>query len=305
MQKNPINVGGQAIIEGVLMRTKNKIAISVRAPSGEIISTSRDFVSLSEKHNILALPFIRGLVNIFEMMSIGMQALNYSSDIHFNDEEDIEQKENSTNKKSNISTIIFSILSTLLALFIALSIFKYLPLKITTILQEQIILLNEHNILFNIVDGLIRTGLFITYVYLVSLTTDIKKVFQYHGAEHKCVYTAEKGLDLTLDNAKKQSRFHPRCGTSFIFFVMMISILIYTIIPQSDDFWLKLTQRIMILPIILAVSYETLKLSSKYTQNIALKIIMKPGLMLQNITTKEPNDKQIEVALEAIKNSLK
>lgn len=195
-------------------------------------------------------------------------------------------------------------ISLVFSLVMSIFLFKFLPLSITDFLSSRFAALKENYMLYNLIDGFIKMLFFIVYIALLGTIPQLKRVFQYHGAEHKSIYTYEQGLDLTVENARKMTRFHPRCGTSFILVVFMISIFVYTFVPRQEAFWLNFALRVAFLPIIAGISYELLKWSAKYSENPFVRIIAFPGLMFQRVTTKEPDDQQLEVALNSLKEAL-
>lgn len=273
-------IGGQAVIEGVMMLNKDKMAIGVRKPNKEIAIKKEKLKSIK-----FEVPIIRGFIKLFFMMYIGIKALNYSSDIA------LEEEEEELSKWHVALMIIFS-------LALAIALFKFLPLFLANMLTNK---LGSNYIWFNVMDGIIKISLFVLYVYLISFMKDVKTLFQYHGAEHKTVYCYEKGLKLTPENVQKFSTLHPRCGTAFIMIVLIFSIIVYTFIPQDLSLSMKLLYRVLLLPIIAGISYEILRYGAKYPNNIIIKIFVRPGLWLQRITTQEPSKKQIEVAIAAMK----
>ena len=270
-------IGGQALIGGILMRNKEKISIAVR--KNKKIILKREIIKFKESKK----PFIRGIINLISTMYVGIKALNYSASIQLN-------KKEKENKFINIITII-------IAVIFALFLFKFLPLLLTQFIDDN---LNLSSASFNITDGLIKLIILITYIYAISRMKDIKRVFQYHGAEHKAVNCYESKKSLTIKNVKNFSTIHKRCGTTFIFLVIFISIIVYVFIPKDYSFSLKLLLRILLLPIIASISYEILKFSAKYN-NIITRTITYPGLLIQKLTTNEPDNKQIEVAIKALK----
>jgi uncharacterized protein YqhQ len=284
-------IGGQALMEGVMMINKKNQGIAVRNPKGKIIIKNGKLNPPSSK--ITKLPLMRGFINMVYTMRIGYKALNYSSSIATGEtEEDM----------SGLKTFIMLMIS----LCFAIAIFKFVPLLVTKLIVNQILYLQIANFLPNLIDGTLKISIFILYVYLMSLSKETKRVFEYHGAEHKTVRCQEAKKQLTVKNVKKFSRLHPRCGTAFLFGVFMISILVYTIIPfNSVSFFKNLFFRILLLPLIAGISYEVLKLSGKNEENLFFKIITAPGLWMQKITTKEPDEKQIEVAIAALKAAMK
>jgi len=296
------NVGGQAVIEGVMMRSPSKVSTSIRRVSGEVTTRTEEFISLTRKHKALGKPIIRGIFSFFEMLVLGIKTLNYSAEIAASDaEENKEDKEISgpVSKKMNIAlaaTVIFSI-------GLAIGIFFFLPLLFAQLLNIQ-----REALIFNIVAGVIRMTMFVIYIKAISYLKDIQRIFAYHGAEHKSIFAFEADLPLTVENAAKFTTLHPRCGTSFILIVAMMAILTYSV---SDTIFAviaghqpALLQRFAIhfslLPLVAGVSYELLKLSGKKRDSKLTRILIAPGLWLQNITTKEPDEDQLEVGLTAL-----
>ncbi len=293
-------VGGQAVIEGVMMRSNEFVTVAVRKEDGTIRVKDDSFLSLSKKIRILGLPLIRGIINLGEMMMIGMKTLNYSANQMI--EEPGQEEEEKTRKQKIGEGILFAF-SFVIAISLSLFLFKFLPLWIT----EWVSSIYEpfrNSVLYNVLDGILKTSFFLLYIFLLSFMPSIKRVFEYHGAEHKSIFAYENGGGLNVENARKQSRFHPRCGTSFIFIVFMISILVYTVLPRNPDFTMNFINRMLLLPVIAAVSYEFLKWSAKKQGNPIMKMLISPGLAFQRLTTKEPSDDQLEVALHALQKAL-
>jgi len=270
-------VGGQAVIEGVMMRYKDNLATAV-SKKNKIIVKKEKIKFKSSK-----IPFIRGIINLIETLYIGVKTLNYSAEMQ------LEKKE----KKSSSSMMVFSLI---FAFVFALFLFKFMPLYLTRFIDK---FLNMNSILFNLLDGIIKISIFILYIHIISKMSDIKKVFQYHGAEHKAVNCYESGLKLNVKNVKKFSTVHKRCGTTFILLVLTVSIIVYMFIPKTLPFSMNLLLRILLLPFIASISYELLRLNARY-DNMITGTLVTPGLLLQKMTTKEPNDKQINVAIKAI-----
>lgn len=293
-------VGGQAVIEGVMMRSPNYITVAVRKNKGDIKLKEQDFQSVATRIKLFGTPFIRGVVNLIEMMIIGMRMVNYSA----NESLDIEEEAQPQTKFEKIIMSASFALSIVVALGISLFLFKFLPLWITDTLSTHFQILNDHYLIFNLIDGVLKTSFFIIYIALLGLFPSLKRVFEYHGAEHKSIYTYEKGLPLTPENAKKQTRFHPRCGTSFILIVFLISIFVYTFVPRQEDFMVNFGLRVLFLPLIAGISYEFLKWSAKNQKSYLIKCLTTPGLWFQRLTTKEPTLEQLEVALSALQKAL-
>lgn len=276
--------GGQAVIEGVMIRSKKHMVTCVRQPNDEIVTNVEEIKSVSERHKVLRLPFLRGIVALFETLYIGVKGLYFSANASLEEEEKLNPKE--------------IVLTVVVALALAIFLFSVLPFLLTTPLGLG-------GVVFNVAEGVIRLAILLLYLASISLVGEFKRVFQYHGAEHTAINAYEAGVELNVSNAKKFSRFHPRCGTSFIFIVALISILFFSIMPDSG-FFMKLAYRILLIPVIGAVSYEVLKLSDRYKKSKIMKVLLAPGLGLQYLTTRKPDEKMIEVALEAVKkvNSL-
>ena len=272
-------MGGQAVIEGVMMRDKTHYAVAVRKKNGKIAKKITKINSVTKKYPVLGWPVLRGFVFLIENLVIGINALNYSIG------ESVGQKEK-LGKKEMALTLLFSLALTIL-LFIAA------PFFLTTLISK------DKGLWFNLIDGIIRLVIFFIYLILISFMKDVKILFQYHGAEHKAVATYEHKKKLMPQNIVKYSRFHPRCGTSFLLIVMIVSILVFSLIV-SDNLWIRLVSRIILIPVITGISYEVLKSSAKFQNNFIMKIITLPGVLLQHITTREPSKQQIEVAIEAI-----
>ncbi len=270
-----MDVGGQAVIEGVMMRNREKYAVAVRLPNGKVKVITEHSSTFPKWFNVF---FLRGVVGLGYTLYDGIRALIWSSNQNLG-------KEDKLSKKEIIGTISFSFVSAIL-LFVAIPFFTAR-------------LIHADGFWFNVFDGLFRTILFLGYLFLISFMKDVKTLFQYHGAEHKTIYCYENKKELTVANVRTFSRFHPRCGTSFLFVILILSIVVFSFL--SGPMWIKLAGRIALLPVIAGVGYEMLKLSSKYVHNLVVKAAIAPGLWLQRITTKEPTDRQIEVGIASLK----
>ena len=293
MSEEKKNIGGQAVIEGVMMRAPNKFVIAVRQPDGTI-AVKRDNIKL-DSNKILKKPIIRGLIGLYDALVLGIKALNFSAEKAMPDEFE------KNGKTSKLETFF----SMFLGIALGIVLFLYLPLQLTE-LSKKIFPIVEHSFLvFNLVDGVLRIVFFIIYLLIISQMKDIKRVFSYHGAEHKCIYAYESDKELTVENARSMSRFHPRCGTSFLLIVLIVSIFVFSLIPKDSHFLIKFGSRILFMPLIAGISYEILKLSGKHANNIIVKILIAPGLWLQKITTREPDDDMLEVAMISIKEALR
>ncbi|MEI6305295.1 MAG: DUF1385 domain-containing protein [Deltaproteobacteria bacterium] len=290
-----INVGGQAVIEGVMMRAPRSVAIAVRRPDGTIVVKRELVVPLSERYPLVKLPIIRGAVALFTSLVIGIKALNFSAN-----EAMIEDDKADENSGGEISS--WALAGTMAAAFgFGIALFFLFPLYLTKLLTPVI---GTNNIVFNLVDGVIRIIVFLLYIWGISRMSDIQRVFQYHGAEHKSIFTHEAGEELIVENVRRYSRLHPRCGTSFLLIVMLVSIAVFSLIPKLWPFYLKASSRIVLLPLIAGISYEFLKWSAKNDSHPLVKLIITPGLGLQRLTTREPDDAQLEVAIRSLKEAL-
>jgi len=285
-----INIGGQAVIEGVLMRAPRSMAIAVRRPDGEIVVKRDRVTPLSERFPLVKLPLVRGAVALFSSLLIGIKALNFSAN------EALAEGE----KKKEISSLAMG--GTMaVALLFGVLLFFILPLYLTKLLVPVI---GGSNLVFNLVDGVIRVLVFLLYIYSISRMRDIQRVFQYHGAEHKSIFAFEAGETLTVENVRRFSRLHPRCGTSFLLIVMLVRILVFSLIPKLWPFSMKAGARIVLLPLIAGVSYELLKWSAKHDTSPLVRFLIAPGLALQRLTTREPDDDQVEVAIRSMEEAL-
>ena len=296
------SIGGQAVIEGVMMRGPEKIATAVRKPDGEIEMDIKP-LGKARKSKILKVPIIRGCINFFDSMILGIKSLMYSAKFFDIDDEgnQIEEEpgrfEKWLNKKlgSEKATNAVIYFSVVLSLFFSVGLFILLPAVITDFLRTWI----QNDLAITAIEGAVRITIFMTYILLVSRMKDIKRVFMYHGAEHKTINCYEHGDELTVENVRKHTRKHPRCGTSFLFIVMIISILVFWFIKVDHIVW-RLLLRLALMPVVAGVSYEIIKFAGRH-DNWFTAIISAPGKWFQVITTNEPDDKQIEVAIAAFK----
>ncbi len=324
LNKKKISVGGQAVIEGVMMRSPEYISTVIRRADGSLEDETFGFIPISKKIKILGLPVVRGAVSLFETLKIGIKTLNWSADKAIEDEkiqkikEEREKNNESSDDDEGDDTIeidnersffskMLEIFGTALTLIVALAIFMYIPYLIT----NQIDKIEGNQFFYNLIAGFIRITFLILYMIAISLLEDVKRLFQYHGAEHMAIYTFEKQLEMNVGNVRKQSRFHPRCGTSFILIVAIKTIIIFAIIDSIVVFYYgdysstitRVITHLSFVPFVAGLSFELLKLSDKYSKNIIVGQLLKPGLWLQHITTRVPNDEQLEVAIESIKLS--
>jgi len=291
-----ILVGGQAVLEGVMMRSPHAWGIAVRKPSGEVVTHSEPLDRPSEKHKWMGWPVVRGVMTLGHAMSLGFKALRFSANAVL----DEVQADEPDGKKLEFSgwlaamNVVFSV-----AFFILM--YKVVPLLATTELKKINPLFGEQ-IVFNLVDGLIRIGLFLLFVWAVSLWKDIRRVYEYHGAEHKTVFAFENGDPLNAASVQKYTTFHPRCGTSFLMTVMIISMLVYMAFP-AQTFWARFGIRIALLPVIAGVSYEIIRFAAKHRGSL-FALMTAPGLWLQRITTQPPDDSQVECAIVALDEAM-
>jgi len=301
--KKKTEVGGQAVIEGVMMKAPRSLAVAVRRPSGEIAIKKDRLNLLSEKSKIFKLPLIRGVIVLLSTLVLGIKALNFSANEALKEETKEGSSDSNKEKKKDIGP--FAIAATMVfALGLGFVLFFLLPLVITHLLKIPFTAIHESRFLFNIFDGIIRVIIFLLYIWIISYLPDIKRIFQYHGAEHKSIYAFEAGEDLTVENIKKYSTLHPRCGTSFLFVVMIIAIIIFSILPGNIPLWKNALLRLALVPLIAGISYEFIKFSDKRRQRWPYNYFIKPGLWLQKITTNEPDESQIEVAIVALNEAL-
>ena len=291
-------VGGQAVIEGVMMRSPKSFTVAIRKSNGQIMIKKEPYIALTERFKFLKIPIIRGAVVLIESLYLGIKALSFSAEEAM-EEENPETKtlDAKKEKKGEIFVTLWLILSLLMGFALALFIFFYLPLILVELTGVK------GGFLFNLIDGLIRITFFLIYIWAISLWKSMRRVFEYHGAEHKSIFAFEAGEDLTPENIKKYSTHHPACGTSFLLIVMVVSILVFMFLGRPHTISERLT-RLLFVPLIAGISYEFTRLSRKRRNSKIVKILTAPGLWLQKITTKEPDEKQLKVAIAALKSAL-
>ena len=290
-------IGGQAVIEGVMMRSPSCVTVAVRKENGEITVKKEPYISLTRRYRFLNLPILRGAVVLIETLYIGVKALSFSADVAIQEDEKENDKDSVKSKKDDIFKSLWLIASIVLGVVLALFLFFYLPLMITNLFGVK------QSFLFNLLDGVIRISIFLIYLWLITSWKSMRRIFEYHGAEHKSIFTLESGEKLTVENARKYTTHHPRCGTSFLLIVMLVSIAVFIFTGRPYTVQERLT-RLLYVPLIAGISYEIIKLAGRKKANWLVKILSKPGLWLQKLTTKEPDDKQLEVALAALKKCL-
>lgn len=294
-------IGGQAVMEGVMMKNQDRYAVAVRKPDHEIEVNVKDYKGTVKNKRLRKLPLVRGVVNFIESLYLGMSTLMYSASFFEDDEEEkakkavmtqeertkLEEKEKKQEKALMGGTVVFSIVFALLLFFM-------LPFFLSRFFHKVI----ESETLIALIEGVIRLLIFVGYIAVISLTPDIKRVFMYHGAEHKCINCIEHGMELTVENVRKSSKEHKRCGTSFLLIVMLISIVFFMFI-RVDSRILQLGLRLLLIPVIAGVSYEFIRLAGRY-DNWFVNLLSKPGLLMQGLTTREPDDEMIEVGIASV-----
>lgn len=291
------SIGGQAVIEGVMMRGPKDIAVAVRKSDGEIVVDKKPVASVLQKYKFLKLPIIRGVVSFIESMITGIKTLMFSAELY-----DVEDDEPAYKPSKfdlwlekifgNKDVLVYT--SLVLSLILAMGLFVMLPALITKYATFFI----TNNVVKSLIEGVVRMCIFVLYIFLVSRTKEMQRVFQYHGAEHKSIACYEHGEELTIENVRKHSRFHPRCGTSFLIEVMIISVIVFSFLSW-DNIIVRMLTKLALMPVVAGLAYEVIKLAGRY-DNKFMGIVNKPGLWLQRLTTKEPDDSQIEVALRSL-----
>ena len=287
-------LGGQAVIEGVMMKGTDSYSVAIRKPDKKIEVKLQKYQSFGDKHAWAKIPFVRGVVNFAESMVVGMKTLSYSSS--FYEEEEEETKADKLIKevfKEKAEGVIMG-LTLFLSVVIAIALFMMLPAAIGEFIGKWV----DNRLLLSLIEGIIRLAIFIIYVVLISQMEDIRRVFMYHGAEHKTINCYESGDELTPENVAKHSRYHKRCGTSFLFIVMVVSIVVFMFIT-ADQMWLRFVLRLLLIPVVAGISYEFIKFAGR-TDNAVMNILSKPGMWIQRLTTKEPDEEMIQVAIISV-----
>lgn len=309
-----VSIGGQAVLEGIMMKNADKYAVAVRKPNNEIEIKVDTYIPFSDKHKICGFPIIRGVFNFVESMVIGVKTLTYSAELIEDEEEEVskdsdsdkktegeadkKQKENDTEKENKKSDDLLMFGTVAFSIVFAVALFMLLPAFLTSFLDNVI----ESHFLLSAIEGIVRLVIFMAYVVIISKMEEIKRTYMYHGAEHKCINCLEHGEDLTVENVLKHSRFHKRCGTSFLIIVMLVSILVFMFI-KVDNVLLRLVYRVLLVPVIAGISYEFIKFAGRSESAIA-NILSKPGLCVQRLTTREPDAGMVEVAIKAVESVL-
>src|SRR6056297_4060295 len=284
MNKN-VDYGGQAVIEGVMMKGLNRLAIAVRKPDNSIVVKKRDLTPLSERLSLFGWPFIRGVVALFSSLILGMKSLSFAANQATEEEEELSPLEMG--------------LTILVSLGLAILLFVALPAGIIALIQKYI----SYDVVLNLIEGLIKVSAFLLYIIFISRLDDIKRVFMYHGAEHKVIHNFESNKDLSVENAREFTTLHARCGTNFLFIVIILSILFFSFFGRPPVLY-RILYHILLLPIIAGTPYEVIKLAGGDNVNPLIKVLATPGLWLQKLTTNEPDDDMLEIAIKALKGVL-
>ena len=286
-------IGGQAVLEGIMMKNAEKYSVAVRCPDGSIASEVAEYRSITEGHKWMEWPILRGVFRFVDSLKLGMKTLTYSAEMAGLEEAKEAEQEG---KKSSAGESLVMGGAILGAVAMAVGLFVLLPVLLANLLKH----VTESSFLIGLCEGLLRLVIFIVYVKAISLMKDIRRTYMYHGAEHKCINCIEHGLPLTVENVRASSKEHKRCGTSFMLFVMLISIIVFMFV-RFDNVWLRMASRLVLIPVVAGVSYEFIRLAGS-TENRLVNAISKPGLWMQRLTTKEPEDDMIEVAIRAVED---
>lgn len=291
------NIGGQAVMEGVMMKNVDRYAVAVRKPDQEIVVKVEEYQSFIKNKKILSLPFIRGVFNFIDSMVLGMKTLTYSAEFFMDEEEEEQekkpQKEKTPEEKKKGDSILMG-LTVAFSIVMAVGIFMVLPYFISSLFRR----VTDSATLIALGEGLVRILIFVGYILLISRMKDIQRVFMYHGAEHKCINCIEHGLELNVENVMKSSKQHKRCGTSFLLIVMVISIILFLFIRVESPVW-RVGIRILLVPVIAGISYEFIRLAGR-SENKLVEVLSKPGMWMQNLTTREPDESMAEVAIASV-----
>ncbi len=289
-------IGGQAVIEGIMMKNKDRYSVAVRQPDGQINVALEEYDSFAPVKSLNNIPFVRGVFNFIDSLILGTRTLNYSARF-YEEDEPVGSSDTDEGQKKEVSSAasnIVSVITVIVSIVFAVGLFMLLPYFLSQFIRRWIV----SDTIIAILEGVIRIAIFVLYLVAISCMKDIKRVFMYHGAEHKCINCLESGLPLTIDNVAMSSRQHKRCGTSFLFFVVFVSVVLFVFI-RVDDPVMRVVARVLLIPVIAGISYEIIRLAGK-TDNVFIRILSAPGLMLQKLTTREPDDDMIEVAIVAV-----
>ncbi len=285
------NIGGQAVLEGVMMKNKEFYAVAVRKPDGEIDVETAEYHGVLHGSKLREIPFVRGVFNFADSLILGIRTLDHSASFYEDENAEETKLDKALGDKAQKTLSVFTVI---LSFVIAIALFMVLPYYLSTFLEKYV----RNASLLAIFEGLIRLAIFLIYIIAITAMKDIKRLYRYHGAEHKCINCIEKGHNLNVHNVKRSSRYHRRCGTSFLLFVMVISIILFMFITVPNPV-LKVVIRILLLPVIAGISYEIIKLAGR-SDNVIIRLLSAPGLLLQRITTKEPDEEMIEVAIKSV-----
>ena len=287
-------IGGQAVLEGIMMKNKDKYSVAVRTPDGDIDVTVEEYQSFAPSKALTRIPFIRGVFNFIDSLILGIRTLNYSASF-YEEEQDTHKREKLFDRifKDHAEKVL-STITVIISIAVAIGLFIVLPYYLSQLLSKFIV----SDTALAALEGVIRVLIFVGYIVLISCMKDIRRVFMYHGAEHKCINCIETGHELTVDNVRKSSREHKRCGTSFLFFVIFISVILFIFIRVEEPV-ARVAIRILLIPVIASIAYEIIRLAGR-TNNIIVRILSAPGMWLQRLTTREPDDSMIEVAIAAV-----
>ncbi len=287
-------IGGQAVLEGIMMKNKENYAVAVRKPNGEIAVELENYQGAMHGNKLKEIPFVRGVFNFIDSLMLGTKALNYSASFYDEEEEETAFDKAADKLTGGNGEKVLTTLTTLIAVVLAVGIFVVLPYYLSFLLKGFI----RNDSLVAILEGVIRILIFVLYVWGISAMKDIRRLYQYHGAEHKCINCIERGRALTVRNVMRSSRLHKRCGTSFIFFVLFVSIILFFFIRVDNVVW-KVALRILLMPVVAGISYEIIRLAGR-TDNVFIRILSAPGMWIQRMTTKEPDESMAEVAITAV-----
>jgi uncharacterized protein YqhQ len=293
--KHYSGIGGQAVLEGVMMKNKDMYAVAVRKPDGEVAVEVDEYHGIAYGSKLLNIPFVRGIFVFIDSMILGLKSLNYSSSFYEEADEKPTKLDEGLEQVSNGHENTFlMVLTTAISFIFAIGLFMVLPYVLSEVLSKYV----RNTSLISIIEGVLRIVIFILYILLISTMKDIRRLFQYHGAEHKCINCIEKGRPLTVKNVMKSSRLHKRCGSSFILFVMLVSIILFFFI-RVDSHIMRVVIRILLIPVIAGISYELISLAGR-TDFFLIRLISAPGLLLQKLTTKEPDEEMVKVAIRSV-----
>jgi len=293
MDMKSSNIGGQAVMEGVMMKNGDRYAVAVRKEDGEIVIKTEEYYSFIRNKKLLSLPFVRGVFNFVDSLVLGMKTLTYSAGFFMEEEEQTGSGAVSREEQEKKDSLLMGV-TVAFSIVLAVGLFMVLPYFISVLFHR----FTDSMMVISLLEGAVRLCLFIGYILLISRMEDIQRVFRYHGAEHKCINCIEHGLELNVENVMKSSKQHKRCGTSFLLFVMLISVVLFLFIRVESPVW-RVVIRILLVPVIAGISYEFIRLAGR-SENRLVELLSKPGLWMQNLTTKEPDESMAEVAIASV-----